>query len=356
MLGDVLISALKSVQGLENPLHLPKRGSVCVLLIDGLGCANLASAGGHARFLNSLPATKISCGYPATTSSSLTSLATGLSVSETGFIGYQVFDRSTKTSLNLLSGWESIEQAKLFQQHPTISELSKSGNIEFDVVSPEIYKDSGFTAATMRSAKFHGVNKVGDRFKEAQRLLREPGSRVVYLYVPELDQIAHGWGCESTKWLNALEELDCYIRGFVTSISKNVGLLITADHGVIDVAKEDHVYIDEHFEKDLFDFVGGDTRGLFLYCKENINSIRAELEKHYEHSCYITTPREIIAAGYWSESEAIKRFGPELILLAKKNVALYHRGFAKAKSLNMVGHHGSITNAELSIPLIRIGI
>lgn len=356
MLGDVLISALKSVQGLENPLQLPKRRSVCVLLIDGLGSANLASAGGHARFLNSLPATKISCGYPATTSSSLTSLATGLSVSQTGFIGYQVFDRDTKTSLNLLSGWESIEQAKLFQQQPTISELSKSANVAFEVVSPEIYRDSGFTAATMRDATFHGVNKIADRFKQAQRLLREPGSKIVYLYVPELDQIAHGWGCESTKWLNALEELDGNMRDFVAALSKDVGLLITADHGVIDVAKEDHLYIDEHLEKDLFDFVGGDTRGLFLYCKENIDSIRTELEKLYEHSCYITTPRELIAAGYWTESEAIQRFGPDLILLAKKNVALYHRGFAKAKSLNMVGHHGSITNAELSIPLIRIGI
>jgi hypothetical protein len=43
------------------------------------------------------------------------------------------------------------------------------------------------------------------------------------------------------------------------------------------------------------------------------------------------------------------------LILAKKEVALYHREFAKKKSLEMIGHHGSITQQEMSIPLIAIG-
>jgi hypothetical protein len=41
--------------------------------------------------------------------------------------------------------------------------------------------------------------------------------------------------------------------------------------------------------------------------------------------------------------------------MARKRVALYHRSFAKKKSLEMIGHHGSITNEELAIPLIKFG-
>ena len=204
----MLISALKSVQGIENPLQLPQRRSVVVLLVDGLGSSNLKSAGGHARFLNSQTSERISCFYPATTSTSLSSLATGASPNETGFVGYQVFDRVSSTPMNLLSGWQSQEQAEGFQNLQTVSELARTESIAFDVVSPAIYSDSGFTAATMRGSEFHGVNTVFERFTKTLDLLKLPGSRVIYLYVPELDQIAHAWGSESTKWLNALEELD----------------------------------------------------------------------------------------------------------------------------------------------------
>jgi hypothetical protein len=84
--------------------------------------------------------------------------------------------------------------------------------------------------------------------------------------------------------------------------------------------------------------------------------MRNKLEEHLGDSCYIATPREIIEAGYWKTlSPKSENVAPDLVILARKKVALYHRGFAKAKSLEMVGHHGSITNEELAIPLVRFG-
>jgi hypothetical protein len=41
--------------------------------------------------------------------------------------------------------------------------------------------------------------------------------------------------------------------------------------------------------------------------------------------------------------------------MARKEVALYHQGFAKKKSLEMIGHHGSISQQEMSVPVIAIG-
>jgi hypothetical protein len=82
--------------------------------------------------------------------------------------------------------------------------------------------------------------------------------------------------------------------------------------------------------------------------------MRTKLEEQFSDSCYISTPAEIVAAGYWKTlSPKSENVAPDLVILARKKVALYHRGFAKTKSLEMVGHHGSITNEELAIPLIR---
>jgi hypothetical protein len=124
---------------------------------------------------------------------------------------------------------------------------------------------------------------------------------------------------------------------------------------VIDVSTENHLYIDELFEKDLFSFVGGDTRGLFLYLKEKSAEIKSRLESAYGTTCYLVEPQDLIDAGYWTKTVKQAQYLPDYILLAKRNVALYHRGFAKLKSLNMIGHHGSISAEEMSIPLFRFG-
>jgi len=354
-LGDVLISALASVQNQSNPLGLGAKRSVCVLLIDGLGYRNLANAGGHASFLNSTDIEKISCYFPATTSTSLTGLATGKTPVETRFVGYQVFDSSIEAPRNLLSGWVDYQAGRSYQSEKTISEIALEQGTEFHVVSLPAYQETGLTGATMHGANFHGEVDLAKRFAVAAELLQQDSPKVVFLYVPELDQLAHQWGCESNKWLRGIEEVDSLVRKLVSTLPRQTGLLVTSDHGVLDVPENCHIYLDETLPKEVFTFVGGDTRGLFLYLanKEEIQSVKNILEASYEEDCWVLTPGDLVASGYWNELSNVQDVLPELILLARKKVALYHRGFAKKKSLLMVGHHGSITNEELTVPLLR---
>ena len=354
----MLISALKSTSGETNTLGLPSRRSVCVILVDGLGSTNLKSAAGHARFLNSQQSDSAMCWFPATTSTSITSFATASNPWDNGFLGYQVFNKATQTPMNLLSGWKEYAEGENYQEVSTIAEISSNRGVGFHTVAPSAYERSGFTGATMRGSEFHGVDRIADRLTEALNLLAQPEAKVIYLYIPELDQLAHAKGSESTSWLNQLEDLDSLVRDFVSSIPKGSGVILTADHGVVDVPKENHVYLDELMAKSDFKFVGGDTRSLFLYFEDAVDkqAARELLEDSLGESCYISTPEDLIAAGYWkSLSPKSENVAPDLLVLARKRVALYHRGFAKVKSLEMVGHHGSITNEELAIPLIKFG-
>ena len=355
-LGDVLMSALASVRGEPNPLSLPKRRSVLVLLVDGLGLKNLRDAGAHAGFLNAQLSIEASCFYPSTTASSIVSFATGTTPWENNFIGYQVFDRATEKSMNLLSGWESQEEAKSFQSKATISETAISLGFEFHTVAPAIYKDSGFTAATMRGSTFHGLGSLEERFDKARSLLASKEPKVVYLYVPELDQVAHAKGSASTEWFNILEDLDAQVSALAKALPKNTGFIVTADHGIVDIPKHYHVYLDEFIDEGEFLFVGGDTRGLFVYLKDQMKIVETmnKLSIDLGESCYLVTPQELIKAGFWKTINN-SSIVPDFVVLARKEVALYHRAFAKWKSLEMVGHHGSISSAEMSVPLITFG-
>jgi predicted AlkP superfamily pyrophosphatase or phosphodiesterase len=356
MLGDVLISALQSVSGEKNSLGLAKKRSVCVILIDGLGSTNLKDAGAHAGFLNSKPSIPASCFFPATTSTSIVSFATGKPPWETGFIGYQIFDRAAGVRRNLLNGWESSEDAKAFQSLQTVSEKAVDLSIEFHTVAPSAYRDSGFTAATMRGSEFHGTKSIEERFDKAKALLADGKEKIVYLYIPELDQIAHAQGWKSQAWLNQLEDVDGYIAKLTSDLRKTSGIIVTADHGIVDVPHSSHIYLDEYLNQDELLDVGGDTRALFIYLKnqEAIEATLVQLEADLGDSCYLVNPRMLIEAGYWQENRD-PHLVPDIVVMAKKEFALYHRGFAKKKSLEMIGHHGSISQQEMSIPLIVLG-
>jgi len=355
-LGDVLISALASVRGEQNPLSLPERKSVVVLLVDGLGLRNLRTAGAHAAFLNSQQSIEASCFYPSTTASSIVSFATGTAPSENNFIGYQVFDRSAGSAMNLLSGWQSQEDAEGFQSMETVSEKAISSGVEFHTVAPAIYRNSGFTAATMRGSSFHGLATIEERFDKARSLLATAESKVVYLYVPELDQVAHSKGCSSTEWLNLLEDVDAQVSKLANALPKNTGLIVTADHGIVDIQKHNHIYLDEYIDESDLVFVGGDTRGLFIYLEDQskVSETIDRLSSALSDSCYLVTPHDLVEAGFWDPIQN-RSLAPDFVVLARKEVALYHRAFSKRKSLEMVGHHGSISSAEMSIPLITFG-
>jgi len=356
MLGDVLISALGSALGEPNPLNLSKKRSVCVILIDGLGSHNLKSSGAHAGFLNSRTSIPASCYFPATTATSIVSFSTGKPPWENKFIGYQVYERKTQTKRNLLTGWESGDVAREFQTLQTVSEKALEQSVEFHTVAPAAYQDSGFTAATMRGSEFHGTKSIAERFEIAKKLLADPKQKVIYLYIPELDQLAHAKGWQSQSWLTKLEDIDAEISSLANSLTKHAGLLVTADHGVIDVPHSNHVYVDQYIDKEALTDVGGDTRALYLYLADSTTTQMyvAKLQEAVGESCYVITPEELIEAGYWPKD--IERDSvPDILILAKKEVALYHREFAKKKSLEMIGHHGSITPQEMSIPLIAIG-
>lgn len=355
-LGEVLKSSWSAVQGEENSLGFEPKRVICVVMVDGLGYSNLTAAAGHAPFLNSRTSEKSSCYFPATTSTSLSSFATGLEPWSTNFTGYLVYDRDLGQPMNLLSGWSSFEEGSAFQTGKTFSELAVEAGSSFHVVSSAAYKDSGFTGATMRKAQYHPANLVEERFAIARDLLRSERG-LIYLYVPELDQTAHAFGSQSTKWLNQLESLDSLVRNLVSSLPKDAAIVLTADHGVVDVAETNHVYLDNFISTENLTYVGGDTRGLQLYLSDAAEQGRFKelLDSQLGDSCYILEPKQLVESGWWGELPDA-RYLPDLLVLARKSVALYHRDFAKKKSLLMVGHHGSITDAELSVPLMKFNV
>lgn len=355
-LSQVFSSALSAIGGrAENQLRLPRANHSIVIVIDGLGYQNLIDAKGHSRFLNSHLSESIRCEFPSTTANSLAGLATGTRSSVHGVIGYSVYDRASNCIQNLLTGWGSAGDVDSFKKAKTISESTKDQAVRF--ISDSNYEHSGFTQLTMAGAEFLPAASIEERLEQALDLPNTPS--LSYVYIPELDQLGHKFGIKSRQWLEKLEELDSFMSKFVARIPEGVGVLLTADHGVIDVPQVNQVLLDRIAGYSAaVSHTTGDPRCNFIYLNDpaGASEFRELLVQQFGSELYICNPLELKEAGWadWTASN-LQSYVPDLVLIWKSVSVGYDSRFAKPSHLRMIGQHGGISDVETRVPLIRFG-
>lgn len=370
-LADVLPSCLASIRGSgENRLGLPGVDSAVVLLVDGLGCDALRFRSGHARFLSRLlnRSNTMFSGFPTTTVAGIGSLATGKPAGTHGLVAYRVRDEDGDRVLNQLTGWDDGMKPETWQRATTVFEQAAAGGVQATAIGPEKFRNSGFTRAVLRGADYVAGRSITDRFEAARRVLDSGGRNLIYVYVSELDVIAHAAGAESVKWLEQLEALDAAVAAFAAGLSSREGFLVTADHGVLDVPEHNHVLFgaDERLVAGIR-HIGGDPRCLHLYFEPDAPPVaRDELVEAWRESeqerAWVATREQAIDAGWFGAvaPEVLPRIG-DVIVAARKRVAYYdprdadEGGPPDQKARRMIGQHGSLTPEETLVPLIRLG-
>jgi predicted AlkP superfamily pyrophosphatase or phosphodiesterase len=363
-LAGVLASSLAGIRGVANPFELPPVTSAVVVLVDGLGVANIQARAGHARFLAGRMTKRdvIRTVFPSTTAAAIASFATARMPGEHGLVGYRVLDAERDRVVNQLSGWDEGMRPDTWQRVPTLFEAAGAAGIASYAIGGARYHDSGFTHAVLRGAEYRAAASIADRFAVAAQLIASGDPALVYLYVPELDQVAHAHGWESDRWLTILEELDGALAAFEARMPRGAGLLVTADHGVIDVPAHRHVFVDDHPEL-LADVrhVGGEPRCLALYAEPGLgDDARAALVDGWReaegHRAWVLGRDEAIDAGlYGPVADEVRPRIADVLIAARSSVAYYDRREPDRRAEAMIGQHGSLSDEEMRVPLVRGG-
>jgi len=355
-LADVLPNCLEALSGRRGPLGLQPVSHAVVLLADGLGLAALEARAGHARTLASRLGTDgaISSIFPTTTAAALATLATGELPGQHGLVGYSVLDAANDRVVNQLTGWDDDAMTADWQRLPTLFEAADARGLAAIAIGPARYAESGFTRAVLRGAEYRAGASIADRLARAHEALAGP-SALIYVYVPELDTASHAHGLESPNWLAALEELDAAVGRFAPQLGPAHGLLVTADHGVIDVPHEAQIVVAPELLRGVR-HVAGEPRCLQLHLEAGESADEhAERWRLAEGSrAWAATRAEAVAAGWFGEvaPEVLPRIG-DVLVAARKRVAYYADPDDRGR--RMIGQHGSLSPDELNIPLLRFG-
>ena len=346
-------------------LNLPKANRVVVVLVDGLGARLLKRFAGYAPTLRAAAAaagsTTLDTVFPTTTAAALTSLATGLAPGQHGVVGYDVLDPVKRRVVNQLGAWPGDLDPLAWQPEQTLFE-KLSANRHVATVSRPKFKNSALTRAGLRGGAFVEANTPGARVRGVLETLRQHRDALVYLYWDDLDKAGHGFGVESQSWLNALEELDSSMRRLVAGVGSNTTVLLTADHGMVDVPASGRIDYSEFPELlEGVQLTAGEPRGVQLhFAPEASPEVRegtiAAWKERFGENAWVLTRAEVLDAGWLgpvTREGVAERFG-DVLIAAHGPIALYDGRRVAPHAFEMVGQHGSLTPVERKVPLLRL--
>ncbi len=357
-LGEVLPSVLGAlgVRGETDVLGLPPAERYCVLLVDGLGWRQLNAHPSLAPFLTSMRGRPITAGVPTTTAASLTSLGTGLPPGRHGVVGYTTRLPGTKDAVFNALKWDKSVDPDSYQPHPTLFERAARAGVAVTVLGEREFKDSGLTRAGLRSAGFRVADTPGVRVALAQQACEAAAPSLVYVYDGDLDYTGHQAGWRSDAWRYQLAFLDGFVEQLHAALPDGTVLLVTADHGMVDVAADKRVDVDD--VPDMYagvDLVAGEPRFRHLYTADGAaGDVRAAWDETLGDRAVALSREDAVAAGWFGavESRVLDRIG-DVVVAVNGDCAVERRHVFPVEG-KLVGLHGALTADEMLIPLLTL--
>ena len=338
--------------GFENSLGLPESQRFALVLVDGMGLSLLEQHRELVPFLSGLNSVEnVSSAIPSTTSVNLTSLGTGLQSGAHGMSGYTCrIPGTTKVLITLR--WDSGINPHEWQPHQTVFEALSDAGVHVSVLNKEDFEFSGLTQCSQRGVTYLPVERSWDRLITMCHESEQGESSLIFGYESSLDFAGHAFGVDSDEWRGALAAIDADLSELHDALPDDVVLLVTADHGMVDINIENRFDVVDHPE--LLDDVvvfAGEARFRHLHTKAG-----AEIKVAAAWASALGDRAEVRLrenAQDWFgplDPRVAPRFG-DVVVAALGDFGVFHSD-QYAIELRMKGFHGSITDVERRIPVL----
>lgn len=318
-----------------------------VFVLDGLGWEQLQERRDVAPTLASMSGAPITTVAPSTTSTALTSITTGLPPGEHGLVGYRFAVHGEVLNVlrwSTLAGdaRETIPPTKLQPLAPFLGQRPP-------VVTRAEYRGSGFTAAHLDGVRFWGYRTVATLVTEVERLLGQ-AEPFIFCYYDGLDKVAHEYGLRD-HFAAELAFVDRVVDHMVSRLPPNAVLLVTADHGQVDVGDAVLPLASEVLVQ--CSMQSGEGRFRWLHARPGRARELYDAARACHGDMAWVVPRdEVIRQGWFGPvvSEAAAARLGDVALVARDTIAFDDP--QDTGPYRLVGRHGSLTSAEMFVPLV----
>ena len=320
---------------------------VVLLVLDGLGWDQFQDRTSIAPAMAGLDAVRITTVAPTTTSTALSSIATGLTPGEHGLVGYRIVLGGEV--LNVLR-W-AVDGADRSRSQPPdrVQPYPAFLGQRVPLVSPFELCHTMFSRAHLAGGDPVGYRALSSMPVEIRDQL-VAGERFVYAYYGGIDKIAHERGF-GDFYDAELVTADRLVADILDVLPPGAALLITADHGQVDVG--DRIVHPSPELLELVSMQSGEGRFRWLHAGrggdgELLEAARAE----FGDTAWVLHRDEMIDAGWFGPTMSppiAARLG-DVALVAHAPVS-YHDP-DDSGPFELICRHGSLTPAEVYVPLL----
>lgn len=316
---------------------------VVVILLDGLGMNILENNLSHMDFLRRHLLRDYSSVFPPTTTASTTTMLSGLSPIEHGWLGWDVyFEKENKT----VTCFHNTLQNS--------SEIAADYNIPYKYLSYEniidqINKKGSAKANAIFPFGSEGKPEFNSWLNAIRKTCKTEDRTFTYAYWENPDSMLHQEGTNSLNIMKEIQKLNAKLSSFCEELKDTV-IFITSDHGHTDIQNEfleDYPEIIEMLERPT----SIEPRAISFYVKPEYKEAFPEVfNKHFADSYKLFTKQEVLDKNLFGPgfpNDNLTGIGDYIGIAYTGKTLLWDRHCKQFRS-----HHAGITKNEMRIPLI----
>jgi len=222
-------------------------------------------------------------------------------------------------------------------------------------VGPKAFDGNGLSEAGLRGGDYAGAESVGERVDAAAAAVRRGACSLTYVYFGDLDATGHRRGCASPAWRHELTHVDRFIEQLAAALPPGSALLVTSDHGMVDVPFENRTDVAASpLLCEGVEVVAGDLRGVHVHALPGAAAdVAATWRATLGDDFWVLTRDDAVEAGlYGPVADHVRPLLGDVVVAARGDHALLDSRVMPAPMRALVGLHGSVTEDELSVPLL----
>lgn len=350
---------------------------VIFILIDGFGWKFLEQYKEKYRFLKKFVdrgiVSKLTSQFPSTTAAHITTLCSNQTVGEHGIYEWFMYEpllqRVVTPLLYTFAGDKKggslntlLRPAHFFPEGLFFKELQRHH------IGCKVFQQDAIANSIYSRWMFEGAERLGYRswphaLKLLTKNLHEKG--LFYIYFGDFDTKAHHHGTCSPEVEKTLDDCFYELEEALSSLPESTALVVTADHGMIDIDPATTIYLNKRFPHLASKLKkgadgqplspAGSCRDYFLHVEpSHVHEVLTELKAELEEVAWVVPTSELIEEGFLGPKKLSLKCQDrmaDIALIAKgpHSIWWYEKGRFEQTLRAM---HGGLTPDELEIPFL----
>ena len=321
----------------------PKR--IYLILIDAMGANLLKRKLSSEAFLNRNMLASTTTVFPPTTTAATTAIRNGKAPNENGWIGWSQYLREVDDivipflSASYYSDTEY--EGDIFQKYVPVT------------ATDEELQKMGIPARTLNPAfDPDGCESVNEMCERLKKYSFEADYRYIYAYWDKYDSMMHRYGPSSKVCDLYLADINALLEELSEEVAEGTMLVITADHGQIDVHRSYDLY-GSRFQKYFTRRPSVEPRAMSFCIKEDLREeFEREFKKEFENDYLLLSYEQVKQLKIFGTNEdhpRMKEFVGDYLAIAKSDMSFR---YSEYNLVEFKGEHAGMCDDELQIPVI----